>query len=119
MVPPLGASYQKEVNRHALLIADEPSFIASKFQVSTFKIEIMFKKCAVDGPRPVNCKLYIHVLFRMFNWIRDNSLTGLTRHLGANLVVLYLNRLTFAIQKGFCIRIERIFSKQKCSKSFF
>ena len=27
-----------EVNKHAILIADEPSFIVSEFQVSSFKI---------------------------------------------------------------------------------
>ena len=33
-----------EVNKHALLIADEPSFIVSKFQVSSFKIVKFIRK---------------------------------------------------------------------------
>ena len=42
MVPYMGPHTRKstysEVNKHALLITDEPSFIVSKFQVSSFKI---------------------------------------------------------------------------------
>ena len=51
---PHEALYKKvnnlEVNKYALLISEEPSFIVSKFQVSSFnivKIWKMFKKCPV------------------------------------------------------------------------
>ena len=37
MMPYTRKSRYSEVNKHALLIADEPSFIVSKFQVFSFK----------------------------------------------------------------------------------